>query len=128
MSLNRVMVMGRLGADPELRYSDGGRAVANFSVGTSDVYADRQGEKRSTAVEWHRVVVFGKLAETCNQYLHKGRQVFVEGRLRSRSFEITGGDGRKAKRTEIVAIRIQFLGRGGAPAKEPEAESSEIAE
>src|SRR6516164_9761090 len=71
MSLNRVMVIGNLGANPELRYLQSGRAVANLSVATSDFYADPQGQKRHTAVEWHRVVVFGKLAESCHQYLQK---------------------------------------------------------
>ena len=114
MSLNRVMVIGNLGANPELRYLQSGRAVANLSVATSDFYADPQGQKLHTAVEWHRVVVFGKLAENCHQYLQKGRQVYVEGRLRTRSFEIAGGDGRKGKRTEILASRVQFLGRVAA--------------
>jgi single-strand DNA-binding protein len=114
MSLNRVMVIGNLGAEPELRYLEGGRPVANLSVGTSEVYADRQGEKRRTQVEWHRVVVFGRLAEVCHQYLRKGRLVYVEGRLRTRSFEIDGGEGRRGRRTEILASRVQFLGRAGA--------------
>jgi single-strand DNA-binding protein len=114
MSLNRVMVIGNLGANPELRYLQSGRAVANLSVATSDFYADPQGQTRHTAVEWHRVVVFGKLAENCHQYLQKGRQVYVEGRLRTRSFEIAGGDGCKGKRTEILATRVQFLGRAAA--------------
>ena len=124
MSLNRVMVIGNLGANPELRYLQSGRAVANLSVATSDFYADPQGQKRHTAVEWHRVVVFGKLAENCHQYLQKGRQVYVEGRLRTRSFEIAGGDGRKGKRTEILASRVQFLGRTEA-ADEPTDDSGE---
>jgi single-strand DNA-binding protein len=114
MSLNRVMVIGNLGANPELRYLQSGRAVANLSVATSDFFADPQGQKRHTGVEWHRVVVFGKLAENCHQYLQKGRQVYVEGRLRTRSFEIAGGDGLKGKRTEILATRVQFLGRAAA--------------
>jgi len=127
MSLNRVMVIGNLGANPELRYLQSGRAVANLSVATSDFYADPQGQKRHTAVEWHRVVVFGKLAENCHQYLQKGRQVYVEGRLRTRSFEIAGGDGRKGKRTEILASRVQFLGRAAAEA-EPTDDSGEAVE
>jgi single-strand DNA-binding protein len=126
MSLNRVMVIGNLGANPELRYLQSGRAVANLSVATSDFYADQQGQKRRTAVEWHRVVVFGKLAENCHQYLQKGRQVYVEGRLRTRSFEIAGGDGRKGKRTEILASRVQFLGH--AAAEEAAAEDGEALE
>lgn len=107
MSLNRVMVIGNLGADPELRRLEGGVAVANLSVATNDVYQPKDGQR--TAAEWHRVVVFGKLAETCCQYLRKGRQVFVEGRLRTRSF-VSPRDGGSHERTEIIATRVTFLG------------------
>jgi single-strand DNA-binding protein len=107
MSLNRVMVIGNLGADPELRRLEGGVAVANLSVATNDVYQPKDG--RRTAPEWHRVLVFGKLAETCCQYLHKGRQVFVEGRQRTRSF-VSASDGTSHERTEITATRVTFLG------------------
>ena len=107
MSLNRVMVIGNLGADPELRRLEGGVAVANLSVATNDVYQPNDGQR--TAAEWHRVVVFGKLAETCCQYLRKGRQVFVEGRLRTRNF-VSPRDGGSHERTEIIATRVTFLG------------------
>ncbi len=112
MSLNRVMVIGHLGADPELRHLNDGRAIANLSVATNDIYKPQDGNR--TAMEWHRVVVFGKLAESCSQYLRKGRQVFVEGRLRTRSFEAPG-DGTRRELTEIVASRVSFLGRGDTP-------------
>ena len=122
MSLNRVMGIGNLGADPELRQLEGGRAVANLSIATHDVYQPRDGQR--TAAEWHRVVVFGKLAETCCQYLRKGRQVFVEGRLRTRSF-VSASDGAKRERTEIVATRVSFLGVGDAPPEKPAAAEGE---
>jgi single-strand DNA-binding protein len=111
------MVIGNLGADPELRRLEGGVAVANLSVATNDVYHPRDGQR--TAPEWHRVVVFGKLAETCCQYLHKGRQIFVEGRLRTRSF-VSAGDGASHERTEIVASRVSFLGSSGPAVGEAE--------
>ena len=108
MSLNKAMVIGRLGQDPEIRYAPTGLPVVNFSVATDEPYIDKEG-KRQERTEWHRVVVIGKLALTCNEYLKKGRQVFVEGRLRNREFE-TKVDGRKQRRTEIIASRVQFLG------------------
>ena len=101
-------LFGYLGQNPEIRYTPTGLPVVNFSVATDDVYVDKDG-KRQTRVEWHRVVVIGKLALTCNEYLKKGRQVFVEGRLRNREFE-SKADGRKQRRTEIIGIRIEFLG------------------
>ena len=108
MSLNRVMMIGNLGQDPEIRYTPSGLPLVNFSVATDESYLDKE-EKRQEQVEWHRVVVIGKLALTCNEYLKKGRQVFVEGRLRTREFEAKP-DGRKQRRTEITATRVQFLG------------------
>lgn len=114
MSLNRVMVIGNLGADPELRQLEGGRAVTNLSIATNDVYQPRDGQR--TAAEWHRVVVFGKLAETCCQFLRKGREVFVEGRLRTRTF-VSASDGAKHERTEIVATRVSFLGAADTAAE-----------
>ena len=108
MSLNRAMVIGRLGQNPEIRYAPTGLPVVNFSVATDEPYIDKEG-KRQDRTEWHRVVVIGKLALTCNEYLKKGRQVFVEGRLRNREFETKVG-GRKQRRTEIIANRVQFLG------------------
>jgi len=108
------MVIGHLGQDPEIRYTPTGLPVVNFSVATDEAFVDNDG-KRHDRTEWHRVVVIGKLALTCNEYLKKGRQVFVEGRLRNREFE-TKVDGRKQHRTEIVASRVQFLGAPPADA------------
>jgi single-strand DNA-binding protein len=108
MSLNRVMVIGHLGQDPEIRYTPTGVPVVNFSVATDETFVDKDG-KRHERTEWHRVVIIGKLALTCNEYLKKGRQVFVEGRLHNREYE-TRPDGRKQRGTEIVALRVQFLG------------------
>jgi single-strand DNA-binding protein len=106
MSLNRAMIIGNLGQDPEIRYTPTGLPVVNFLVATDEAYRDKEG-KRQERPEWHRIVVIGKLAMTCNQYLKKGRLVFVEGRLRTREGENNGSNGR---RTEIVASRVQFLG------------------
>lgn len=106
MSLNKAMVIGHLGQDPEIRYTPAGIPVVNLSVATDEAYLDKEG-KRQERTEWHRVVVIGKLALTCHEYLKKGRQIFAEGRLRTREWESNGTSGR---RTEIVASRVQFLG------------------
>jgi single-strand DNA-binding protein len=106
MSLNKVMVIGHLGQDPEFRYTPAGMPVVNFSVATDEAYVGKDG-KRQRRIEWHRVVVIGKFALTCHKYLAKGREIFVEGRLHSREWE-SGGATRR--RTEIVASRVQFLG------------------
>ena len=108
MSLNKVLVIGHLGQDPEIRYTPTGVPIVNLSVATDEPYLDKEG-KRQDRTEWHRVVVVGKLALTCHEYLKKGRQLFVEGRLQDREYE-TKVDGRKHHRTEIVASRVQFLG------------------
>ena len=115
MSLNRAMVIGHLGAEPELRSLASGQHAVRFSVAADEPYTDREGRKHDH-VEWHHVVAFGKLAEMCGQYLKKGRQVYVEGRLRRREFDAKNNGG-KRQRTEIVAQRVQFL---GAPAGERE--------
>lgn len=109
-SLNKVMVIGNLGSPPEVRTTQGGNPVANFSVATTEVRGS--GEERKEYTEWHRVVVWGQQAETCGKYLTKGRQVYVEGRLQTRRYE----DAERVKRyaTEIVAHEVKFLGsRGG---------------
>jgi single-strand DNA-binding protein len=106
MSLNKVMVIGHLGQDPEIRYTPAGMPVVNFSVATDEAYLDKDGRRQERA-EWHRVVVVGKLAMICHEYLKRGRQVFVEGRLRTREWE---SNGTTSRRTEIVASRVQFLG------------------
>lgn len=107
MSLNKVILIGRLGHDPELKYTPSGTAVANFSLATKDSWNDKSGQKQEK-VEWHRIVVWGKLAELCNQYLAKGKQAFVEGSLQTRSWD--GKDGQKRYTTEINARTVQFLG------------------
>ena len=101
------MILGRLGQDPELKYTPGGTAVCNFSVATSENWNDKSGQKQERT-EWHRVVVWGKLAELCNQYLAKGRQAFIEGRIQTRSWE--DKNGQKRYTTEVVAQTVQFVG------------------
>lgn len=104
--LNKAFIIGRLGADPEVKPA-GGNTVAQMSVATSENWTDKNGQKQERT-EWHRVVVWGKLAELCGKYLSKGRQVFVEGRIQTRSWE--DKDGQKRYTTEIVASTVQFLG------------------
>ncbi len=107
-SVNRVTLLGNLGADPEMRYTPGGQAVANFRMATTDSWSDKSSGQRQERTEWHRVVVWGKQAELCNEYLKKGRQCYVEGRLQTR--EWTDKEGQKRYTTEIVANQIVFLG------------------
>ena len=118
-ALNKVLILGNVGNELEVRQTQSGRTAANFSVATTDVWGD--GEDRQERTEWHQVVVWGKLAVTCGQYLTKGRQVLVEGRLQTRSYE--DHDGHKRFVTEIVAQQVQFLGGRpeGAPKEAPPA-------
>ena len=112
--VNKVILIGNLGADPEVRFTPGGQAVANFRIATSDTWNDKNGHKQERT-EWHRIVVWGKLAELCGEYLKKGRQCYVEGRLQTR--EWTDKEGRKNYTTEVVANSVTFLGgRDGAGA------------
>src|SRR3954471_12822500 len=115
MSVNKVILVGRLGQNPEVRYTPSGAAVANFSVATNENWTDKQGQKQERT-EWHRVVVWGKLAELCSQYLTKGRQVYLEGRLQTREWEDKTGV--KKFTTEVHAQTVQFLGGQGASAGE----------
>jgi single-strand DNA-binding protein len=108
--LNKAMIIGHLGADPELRETQGGKAVCNMRIATSSTYTKADGE-RVEQTEWHSVVCFNKTAEIAAQYLSKGRQVFVEGRLQTREYE--DKDGIKRRSTEIVADVVTFLGGGG---------------
>jgi len=110
MSLNKVMLIGNLGKDPEVRFTPSGRAVARFPLATSEVWNDAEGA-RQERTEWHNIVVWGKQAETCGQYLAKGRQVFVEGSIRSRQYD--DKDGNRRYITEVIGQRVQFLGGGG---------------
>lgn len=107
--VNKVILIGNLGRDPELRYTQSGTAVCQLSVATTRSYTNRNNE-RVEDTEWHRVVVWGKQGENCNQYLSKGRQVYVEGRLQTRSYE--DKEGIKRYSTEVVADTVQFLSGG----------------
>ena len=110
-SLNKVMIIGNLGADPELRYTNNNQAVTTLSVATHEAWGGKDGSERQERTEWHKVVVFGRTAENCANYLKKGRSVFVEGRLQTRDWE--DKDGNKRYTTEIVANTVQFLSGGG---------------
>ncbi len=111
-SVNKVILVGNLGRDPELRYIPSGQAVANFTLATNDRWRDKEGNNQERT-EWHRIVVWGKSAENCAQFLQKGRSVYVEGRLQTREWE--DKDGNKRQTTETIAQTVQFLGgRGGA--------------
>jgi single-strand DNA-binding protein len=112
MSVNKVILIGNLGKKPELRYTPGGQAVANFNIATNERWGGKDGQPAQERTEWHRIVTFGRTAENCGQYLDKGRSVYVEGRLQTR--EWTDKEGQKRYTTEIVALTVQFLGgRGG---------------
>lgn len=108
--VNKVILIGNLGADPEVRFTPGGQAVANFRIATSESWTDKQGQKQERT-EWHRIVVWGKLAELCGEYLKKGRQCFVEGRLQTREWQ--DKEGKKNWTTEVVAREVTFLGGKG---------------
>ncbi|MFQ5513309.1 MAG: single-stranded DNA-binding protein [Myxococcota bacterium] len=110
--LNKVMLIGNLGRDPELRYTQNGQAVANFTLATNETWTNRNGEAQERT-EWHRIVVWGKLAEIANEYLAKGKQVYVEGRLQTREWE--DREGKKRSTTEITAERFLMLGSRGDP-------------
>ncbi len=109
MAINKVIVIGNLGADPVVRGLASGQNVANLSLATTERFTDRSGT-RQTRTEWHRVVAFGRLADTCERFLSEGRQVYVEGRLTTRQYEAKDGSG-KRYRTEIVARQIRLLGK-----------------
>jgi single-strand DNA-binding protein len=108
MSVNKAILVGRLGRDPETRYTSGGQAVANFTLATDETFKDRSGE-RQKRTEWHRIVLWGKLAEIAQQYLKKGQLVYIEGRIQTRQWE-DKRDGQKRSTTEIVANTMRMLG------------------
>ena len=108
--VNKAIIMGRLGKDPELRYTNTGMAVAKFSVATSESWMNKQTNNREERTEWHNIVVWGKTAENCGEYLKKGRPVYIEGRIQTRSWD--DKEGKKRYTTEIVAQNVQFLGDG----------------
>lgn len=107
--VNKVILVGNLGADPEMKYTPSGTAVCNLRIATGEAFKGQDGNWQERT-EWHRVVAFGKTAENCGQYLAKGRQIYLEGRLQTRSWE--DQQGQKRFTTEIVAREIQFLGGG----------------
>jgi len=111
MSVNKVILVGNLGADPELKYLPSGQAVCEFRIATSERWTGKDNQQKERT-EWHRIVVWGKQGEQCKEYLSKGRQVYVEGGLRTRSWD--DKDGNKRYMTEVVAQRVQFLGGRGA--------------
>ncbi|MCK9172295.1 MAG: single-stranded DNA-binding protein [Desulfuromonas thiophila] len=130
MSVNKVILVGNLGKDPELRHTPDGTAVATFSLATSETYKDRDGNKQ-TKTEWHHIVAWRQLAEICAKYLHKGKQVYIEGKITTRKWQ--GSDGSDRYSTEIIADQMHMLGRasdsqsaanppapGKPPASEPE--------
>lgn len=114
--INKVILVGHLGKDPEIRYTAASKAVANLTVATSEQWTDKQSGQKQEKTEWHRVVMFGKLAEIAGEYLKKGSQVYLEGRLQTREWE---KDGVKRYTTEIVASDMQMLG-GGAVGRNTE--------
>ncbi len=111
--LNKVMIIGNVGTDPEMRFTPNGNPVTSFRLATSRTYASSDGERKQET-EWFTIVSWNRLAETCNQFLTKGQKVYVEGRLRTRNWE--GQDGQKRSRVEVVASRVLFLDRAGAAA------------
>ena len=110
-SLNKVMIIGNLGSEPEMRFTPNGNPVTSFRVATNRVFTTPDGERKEET-EWFTIVAWGKLAEQCNQYLAKGKLVYAEGRLHTRSWE--GQDGQKHYRTEVIARRVTFLDRQAA--------------
>jgi len=108
-SVNKVILVGNLGADPELKYTPSQRPLCNLRIATTDVFKDKGGQ-RQERTEWHRVTVWGDQAENCSKYLAKGRSVYIEGRLQTRSYD---KDGQKHYATDVVADRVVFLGSGG---------------
>ena len=106
-SINKAILIGNLGRDPELSYTPDGRAVARFSIATSQQWTDKETGEKKERTEWHRIVTFGKLAEICGEYLSKGKQVYVEGRIQTSSYE---KDGITRYSTDIIASQMQMLG------------------
>jgi single-strand DNA-binding protein len=120
-SVNKVIVVGNLGKDPETRFLPDGKAVCNFSVATTDKWTDKATNEKKEATEWHRISSFGRLAEICGEYLKKGSQVYIEGKLRTRKWQDKEGQDRYT--TEIIADAMQMLGSrsgmGGGEPREP---------
>jgi single-strand DNA-binding protein len=123
--VNKVIIVGRLGADPEMKSVGSGQNVARLSIATSESWTGKDGQKQERT-EWHRVVVWGRQAENCAKHLSKGRQVYVEGRLQTRSWEDQQGQKRYA--TEIVANNVQFLGSGSERTAQSHAGEEQVQE
>ena len=123
VGVNKVILVGNLGADPEVRYSSAGTAVVNFRLATSENWTNKEGGKE-TRTDWHRVVAFGKLGEICAEYLRKGKQVYVEGKLRTRSWD--DKEGNKKWITEVVASSMVMLGQVAEQAKAMGGEPGEV--
>jgi single-strand DNA-binding protein len=119
--VNKVILIGNLGADPEIRYTSNGTAVANFRLATTERWNNPTGEKEERT-EWHRIVAFGKLGEICGEYLAKGKQVYIEGRIQTRNWE--DKDGNQRTTTEIIATGMQMLGAGAASAGQMQGKES----
>lgn len=121
MSVNKAILVGNLGKDPEIRYTASGTAVCNFSIATTESYKDKDGN-RQEKTEWHNIVVWRQLAEICGKYLTKGKQIYIEGKLQTRKWEDRDGNDRYS--TEIVADQMQMLGsKGDSPAQSQPASS-----
>ena len=120
--VNKVILVGYLGQDPEIRYTQSGKAVCNFTLATTENYTPKGSDTREEKTEWHRIITWERLAEICGEYLAKGRQVYIEGRLQTRDWE--DRDGNKRTTTEIVAQTMQMLGsppKGERPSKNNQA-------
>ncbi len=115
--INKVMLIGRLGQDPEVRYTPSGVAVANFSIATSEEWKDKDSGQKQERTEWHKIVAWRRLGEICGEYLRKGSQVFIEGKLQTRTWE--DSDGNKRYTTEIIAMNMQMLDSKGSSMSRP---------
>lgn len=121
--INKVILLGNLGRDPEIKHLPSGVAVCTFSIATSETYTDKQSGEKRTNTEWHNIVLWRKLAETAEKYLHKGSQVYIEGKIRTRSWDDESGQKRYA--TEIVGDVMQLLGRPDGNQSQPSNSSSQ---
>lgn len=122
MTVNKAILIGNLGKDPELRYTPSGRAVASFSLATKETYQNQEGQRQESTT-WHNIVVWGKQAELVKEYLRKGRQVYIEGRIQNRSYD--DKEGNKRYISEVVADRVRFLGSRGTEGPETGGEETD---